>query len=85
MQFQISPENAAFLESQVSLGSFKSPDAAIGAAIDLLKRRAELREHVLKGCEQLDRGEYLEFADDESLEKFFSTLFGDVTEAADGK
>jgi len=85
MQFQLSPENAAFLESQVALGSFKSPDAALEAAITLLKRRAELRDHVVKGCDQLDRGEYIEFADDQSLEKFFSTLFGDISEDANGK
>ena len=85
MQVELSPENVAFLQSQVALGSFKTPDAALDAAIDLLKRRSEIREHILKGCEQLDRGEYVEFADDESLEKFFSSMFGDVSEAADDK
>ncbi|BBO31716.1 hypothetical protein [Lacipirellula parvula] len=74
MQLEISPENAAFLQSQVAAGRFQSPDAALEAAIALLKRRVELREHVLKGCDQLDRGEYIEL-DDEGLEKFFNELF----------
>lgn len=75
MQFDISPENAQFLQSQVAAGSFHTEDAALEAAIRLLKRQAEIRAHVLRGCEQLERGEYTEY-DEQGLSEFFSSLFG---------
>lgn len=82
MQFDISPENSQFLQEQLAIGSFKSPEAAVDAAIRLLRRRTEIRDHVLKGCDQLDRGEYLEL-DEEGLAAFFNSLFGDITGDSD--
>ena len=75
MQFDLSSENAQFLQSQVAAGTFATPQAALDAAIALLKRQAEIYAHVRRGCEQLDRGEYTEF-DDEGLAAYFGQLFG---------
>lgn len=75
MHVDISAGSAQFLQDQVASGSFQSPDAAVEAAIGLLRRHAEIRAKIQRGCDQLDRGEYIEF-DDEGLTEFFAGLFG---------
>ncbi len=74
MDLHISAENAQFLQDQVAAGSFPTPEAAVDAALEMLKRHVAVREKVRRGCEQLERGEYLEF-DDEGLDKYFQELF----------
>ena len=74
MQLEISPENAAFLQSQVAAGRFDSGESAVNAAIGLLKKRSELLAKIDRGVEQLNNGQYIEL-DEEGLEKFFNELF----------
>jgi hypothetical protein len=56
MSTDISPENEHFLEHVVAVGMFQDRGQAINAAIDLLKRRAELIRDVDAGIEQLEQG-----------------------------
>lgn len=73
MDLEISAENAQFLQDQVAAGSFPTPGAAVDAALEMLKRQAELRAKLQRGLDQLDRGEYIEL-DDEGLDKYFAEL-----------
>jgi Arc/MetJ-type ribon-helix-helix transcriptional regulator len=75
MNVGISSENAQFLQAQVAAGSFASPEEALNAAVNLLRRHEALRAKIQRGCEQLDRGEFLEF-DDDGLAEYFEKMFG---------
>jgi Arc/MetJ-type ribon-helix-helix transcriptional regulator len=75
MQIDLSTGNAQFLQDQVAAGAFQSSDAAVEAAIGLLRRRTELLDKVRRSCDQMDRGEYVEF-DEDALSAFFASLFG---------
>jgi putative addiction module CopG family antidote len=65
LQVVLPAEQEAFLRELVEAGLFGSPDEAISAALPLLKdqyelykiKRADLRQAVAVGIEQLDRGE----------------------------
>jgi Arc/MetJ-type ribon-helix-helix transcriptional regulator len=74
MYADLSPNNAAFLESQVATGAFPPGGDALNAAVMLLRRRAEVLEKVQRGVRQLENGEYEEF-DDKGLDRFFEELF----------
>jgi Arc/MetJ-type ribon-helix-helix transcriptional regulator len=74
MYSDLSPDNAAFLESQVATGAFRSGGDALNAAVMLLRRRTEVMEKVQLGVKQLENGEYQEF-DEEGLDRFFEELF----------
>jgi len=74
MQVELSPENVAFLQSQVAAGRFDSGESALNAAIGLLKKRSELLAKIDRGIEQFNNGQYIEL-DEEGLEKFFNELF----------
>jgi Arc/MetJ-type ribon-helix-helix transcriptional regulator len=74
MQVELSPENVAFLQSQVAAGRFDSGDSALNAAVGLLKKRSELLAKIDRSVEQLDNGQCIEL-DEEGLEKFFNELF----------
>ena len=73
MDLHISAENAQFLHDQVAAGSFPTPDAAVDAALQMLKRQAALRAKLQHSLAQLDRGEYVEL-DDEGLDRYFAEL-----------
>ena len=75
MNVGISSENAQFLQAQVASGSFATPEEALDAAVNLLRRHEAWRAKIQRGCDQLDRGEYLEF-DDDGLAEYFQEVFG---------
>ncbi len=60
MQTEISPQNNEFIDRQVACGEFRDRRAALDAAVDLLRRRADTLEKIDNGREQLDAGEFTE-------------------------
>ncbi len=78
MQIEISPQNNEFIDRQVACGEFRDRRAALDAAVDLLRRRADTLEKIGNGRQQFDAGEFTEY-DDESLKKRFdqNLLFSD--------
>lgn len=68
MNVTLSPELERFIHTQIASGKFASALEVIEASIQLLEEREqlykgrfeELRQEVLVGIEQLDRGEYLD-------------------------
>ena len=83
MDLRISAENAQFLQDQVASGTFATPDAAVDAALEMLKRQAALRAKLQHSLGQLDRGEYIEL-DDEGLDRYFAELMA-IGSGATGK
>jgi Arc/MetJ-type ribon-helix-helix transcriptional regulator len=71
---ELNPENAAFVNEEVSLGHFASASAAMNAGVDLLRRQAALRQKLQHSLAQLESGEYTEY-DDEGLDRYFAELF----------
>lgn len=57
MSISLSANNEQFLESVVATGIFPSRSEAVNEAIELLRRREELRAEIKIGIDQLDRGE----------------------------
>jgi Arc/MetJ-type ribon-helix-helix transcriptional regulator len=80
MSLQVSGEQESFLQQQVELGLYVTKEAALDAAIELLKKSASLREHIDRGIAQLDAGDYVEF-DEESMSGFFDGLLASAKES----
>ena len=63
MTVPISPERHSFLQDLVVSGAFVNEEAAVNAAVDLLRREQEdacIRAALQPAIEQLERGEYIE-------------------------
>jgi putative addiction module CopG family antidote len=46
MNIEMSPENQKFIEVTVSKGTYASEDDAVNRALDVLREREELRQHL---------------------------------------
>lgn len=53
----MSPESFGYISDAVRLGIYPTPEAALEEAVNLLKKRDELRLEVQKGIDQANRGE----------------------------
>jgi antitoxin ParD1/3/4 len=56
---EMSAENERYLDQAVRDGLYASRDQAIDIAVELLKRRDQLRRDVQVGVEQADRGDLI--------------------------
>lgn len=63
MSIEISAENERYLQQLVERGFYRDRAQAMDEAVELLRRRDQLRSDVRAGIEQADRGELLD-ADD---------------------
>jgi antitoxin ParD1/3/4 len=66
MNLTLKPELTEFIQQEILIGKYASPDEAIEAALNLLKSKsttdqlaAELRDKIDSAAAQLDRGEGL--------------------------
>ncbi len=73
MSLQVSAENENFLQQQVETGFFLTKEAALDAAIDLLKRTASFRLQNDRVTSQLESGDFREF-DETTLDGYFDQL-----------
>ncbi len=73
MSSDISPENERFIQHAVETGLFQDRGSALDAAVGLLKRRAELLEHIDRGTHQLRTGQCADY-DEERLRRFFDEV-----------
>jgi putative addiction module CopG family antidote len=69
MSVDIPPQYLPFVQQSIASGRFESEKAMVDEAFKLLEQRERERRLVEEGLDELDRGEYLEF-DDEELRKF---------------
>ncbi len=73
MSTDLSPENEQFIQHAIQCGTFQDRVEALDRAVELLRKRQALLEHIDEGTRQLRSGEYTEY-DDEGLKKFFDEI-----------
>jgi putative addiction module CopG family antidote len=73
IQVPIPAELEIFVQGVVENGSYHNPAEVVGEALRLLARREQLLHDVKAGVEQLDRGEYFEYAEG-SREEFLAHI-----------
>jgi Arc/MetJ-type ribon-helix-helix transcriptional regulator len=73
MSSHLSPENEQFISHAVETGLFHDRDQAIDEAVELLKRRQQILDHIDEGARQLQKGEYTEY-DEKGLREFFDKV-----------
>jgi putative addiction module CopG family antidote len=74
MSIDLSPHNEQFIEQVVARGAFHNRSAALDQAVELLRRRQELVDHVDEGTRQLRQGEGIELRGEEELRAFFNRV-----------
>ena len=73
MDYELTPENLAFIEDSMLAGRYGSVDDVVNAAIELLRAKdgdpvippeqiERLKREVAKGIAAADRGEFVEFS-----------------------
>lgn len=60
MSIDLSPQNEQYLDQIVASGAFSNRDQALDHAVELLRRRQELMDHIDEGTRQLRAGEGIE-------------------------
>lgn len=74
MSTDLSPSNEQFIDQMVARGDFHDRAQALDQAVELLRRRQELLEHIDEGTKQLRRGEGIELRSEEELRAFFNRI-----------
>ncbi|MEX2169765.1 MAG: hypothetical protein WD851_10670 [Pirellulales bacterium] len=73
MSYEISTENAAFIDEQVAKGVLHDPNEGLNKAIGLLRKQASLIDRLEQACQQIDNGRYIEL-DEAGLDEYFRGL-----------
>ena len=73
MSSTLSPENEQFIEQAVACGIFLDRGQALDVAVDFLRKRQELLDHIDDGTRQLRSGQYTEY-DEGGLRQFFDEI-----------
>jgi Arc/MetJ-type ribon-helix-helix transcriptional regulator len=84
MSAGLSPENEAFLAALVASHEFANREAALDSAVDLLRRRRELKSAIAAGVRQLESGESRQYNSAE-LDRFLADVEGRERELFRGK
>jgi len=79
MHLTLPPDLQQFVDSSVAAGTYPDQSAVVTAAVQLLKREEEFRRAVQVGVDQLDRGEGIEYREDE-LGRFMADLVREAEE-----
>lgn len=74
MSIDLSPQNEQFIEQVVARGAFHDRTQALDQAVELLRRRQELLDHIDEGTRQLRSGEGIEIRDEEELRAFLDRI-----------
>lgn len=78
MNVSLTPELESMINNKVKSGLYNSASEVVREALRLLEekdriremRREELRREVMRGVDQVQRGEYIELNSDEELREF---------------
>jgi Arc/MetJ-type ribon-helix-helix transcriptional regulator len=73
MSTDLSPEHEQFIQQVIASGVFPDREHALHEAIELLRKRQALLEHVDEGTRQLQSGEYHDY-DQAGLRCFFDDV-----------
>jgi Arc/MetJ-type ribon-helix-helix transcriptional regulator len=74
MSTDLSPQNEQFIQHAVSRGIFHDRGQALDEAVELLRRRQELLDHIDEGTRQLRSGEGIELLGEDALRAYFNQL-----------
>jgi Arc/MetJ-type ribon-helix-helix transcriptional regulator len=74
MSIELSPSSEQFIDQVVARGDFHDRTQALDQAVELLRRRQELLDHIDEGTGQLLRGEGIELRGEEELRAFFKRI-----------
>jgi Arc/MetJ-type ribon-helix-helix transcriptional regulator len=77
MSIDLSPQNEQFIEQVVARGAFHDRTQALDQAVDLLRRRQELLDHIDEGTRQLRSGEGIEIHGEQELQAFLERIQAD--------
>jgi Arc/MetJ-type ribon-helix-helix transcriptional regulator len=77
MSTELSPKNEQFIQQAVAIGLFNDREHALNEAVEILKRRQRLIEHIDEGTRQLREGEAIVLNGEEELKAFFEDLKAD--------
>ncbi len=73
MSNEISQENEQFIQQVIEEGSYRDRTEVLDEAVELLKERRELLDHIDIGTQQLRNGEDTEYSD-ETLRELFDEI-----------
>ena len=73
MSSDISQENENYIQQVIEEGSYRDRAEVLDEAVELLKERRELLEHIDIGTQQLRNGENTEY-NDETLRELFDDI-----------
>jgi hypothetical protein len=73
MSRDLSPENEQFIQHAIAGSVFHDREQALDAAVELLRKRQELLDHIDEGTRQLRSGQYAEY-DEAGLRAFFDEV-----------
>ena len=73
MSHEISQENEHFIQQVIEEGSYRDRAEVLDEAVELLKERRELLDHIDIGTQQLRNGECTEY-NDETLRELFDEI-----------
>lgn len=74
MSADLSPQNEQFIEQVVARGAFHDRTQALDQAVELLRRRQELLDHIDEGTRQLRSGEGIEIRGEDKLRAFLDRI-----------
>lgn len=80
MSTDLSPRNEQFIQHVISRGVFHDREEALDEAVELLRRRQELLDHIDEGTRQLRGGEGIQLHGEEELQAFFDRIQAEGTE-----
>ena len=60
MSDTLSPENEDFIQSAIRRGDYRDRGEVLDEAMELLRKRDELRRDIQQGVDELDRGDRIE-------------------------
>lgn len=74
MSTDLSPQSEQFIEHVVARGVFHDRTEALDEAVELLRRRQELLDHIDEGTRQLRSGQGTELRGEEELRALFDCI-----------
>ncbi len=74
MSTDLSPENENFIQTAIAGGVFQDRSQALNEAVELLRRRQRLLDHIGEGTQQLRSNQAIELRGDEELNSFFAEI-----------
>lgn len=80
MSTDLSPQNERFIEHAVARGVYHDRSQALDDAVELLRRRQELLDHIDEGTRQLRAGEGIELHGDDELRSLFQRIHAEGME-----